>query len=105
MDPQGLIEENAFLKFIRKLAHGVEFCILGCCMGGLLYSINAVYQHYNLFMMLFVLLSTAVIDEYIQSFMGRTSSVKDILIDFGGAVVGVLLVVIIMTMHKKYRRR
>ncbi|MBQ7339146.1 MAG: VanZ family protein, partial [Clostridia bacterium] len=37
--------------------------------------------------LLFSLL-TAVTDEYIQSFTGRTSSVSDVLLDFSGALCG-----------------
>ena len=40
---------------------------------------------------LFFALLCAVADEFLQSFTGRTSSVRDVLIDFGGAVSGLLL--------------
>lgn len=55
---------------------------VGFARGALMYSIYNVFRRYPVFIALFILLSTAVIDEYIQSFTGRTSSVKDILIDF-----------------------
>ena len=93
IDPGNQVEEKTFHKLTRKLAHGIEFCILGCSAGGLMVSLKSVLRRYPVFMILFCLLSTAVADEFIQSFTGRTSNVKDILIDFSGAVVGVLLAV------------
>ena len=64
-------------------------------------SLKSVLRRYPVFMILFCLLSTAVVDEFIQSFTGRTSNVKDILIDFSGAVVGVLLAVCIAAVVRR----
>lgn len=104
LDPQGKYDEMTFHVLTRKLAHGAEFFILGCCITGLLYGKQSVHQHNPLFMILFFLLSIAVIDEYIQSFTGRTSAVTDILIDFGGALLGVILVIVIITIHRKIQK-
>jgi VanZ family protein len=38
----------------------------------------------------FMCLLAAVLDEYSQSFLFRTSKVSDVLIDFGGAIVGMV---------------
>lgn len=77
---------------IRKLAHFAEFFALGFFYGGtvcLLFQKNRKPQY---FPVLFSVLFVAVIDEYIQSFTGRTSSVKDVLIDFCGALTGICIV-------------
>jgi len=103
VDPNNQVEEITFHKMTRKLAHGVEFCVLGCSVGALMFCINAVLKHTHVFMMLFYLLSAAVTDEYIQSFTGRTSSVKDIFIDFAGAVIGLVFIIVIVTLFRKSR--
>lgn len=105
IDPDNQVEEKAFHKITRKLAHGVEFCILGSSVGGLMISLKPALRRCPVFMMLFFLLGTAVTDEFIQSFTGRTSNVKDILIDFSGAVVGVLLAVGIAAMVRRITSR
>ena len=101
IDPGNQVEEKTFHKLTRKLAHGIEFCILGCSAGGLMVSLKTVLRRYPVFMILFCLLGTAVADEFIQSFTGRTSNVKDILIDFSGAVVGMLIAVCIAAVVRR----
>lgn len=80
---------------IRKGAHFTEFCILGILSSNMLLSIDKrkikSFLGYNFFLVL----SVAVTDEFIQSFTGRTSSVRDVLLDFCGAFVGILAVIII----------
>ena len=46
--------------------------------------------------LLFFALLCAVADEFLQSFTGRTSSVRDVLIDFGGALCGMLLTMLVV---------
>lgn len=112
LDPQEKLKESELNKLTRKLAHGVEFCVLGFSVGGLMLKKPDVkdsdreksYGISHLSTALFYLLSTAVIDEYIQSFTGRTSSVKDILIDFSGAVVGILLFIAVMALYRLIHR-
>lgn len=48
VDPQGEVEESTFHNITRKLAHGIEFCILGCCMAGLMYNVYVVFQRYHI---------------------------------------------------------
>ena len=63
------------------------------------------HGQYHIALCLFLLLAVAVIDEYIQSFTGRISSVKDILIDFGGGVTGLGLVSLAVLFHRLWRNR
>lgn len=80
---------------VRKCAHMTEFCILGiflCCLT--LYIKRNTRK--NLFgYTLFVGLLTAVTDEHIQRFTGRTSSTTDIFIDFTGLCIGIVGVILL----------
>lgn len=69
---------------VRKSAHFFEYAVLG----GLL----AVYFNRDVFYSLFGVLLCATLDEYFQSFIGRTSAVEDILIDFCGGIVGIIII-------------
>ena len=69
IDPGNQVEEKTFHKLTRKLAHGIEFCILGCSAGGLMVSLKTILRRYPVFMILFCLLGTAVADEFIQSYI------------------------------------
>ena len=42
-----------------------------------------------------VLLTAAVVDEFLQQFVGRTSSVGDAVVDFAGALAGIVVVMIV----------
>lgn len=71
---------------IRKLAHFIEFAILGwllCKTYGEFGVARRTGNGYILFIGLFV----AVIDEYIQLFSyGRSSQITDVLLDFSGVL-------------------
>ena len=70
---------------LRKLAHFCEFAILGglwCCTFAAFHVGNRTATGYILLFCLF----TAVADEYVQFFTpGRSSQVRDVLLDFSGA--------------------
>ena len=83
------ISDTARLNhYIRKLAHFSEFAgfaLLLC----LCFSAFGVKFRYFLIYVLFFGMSAAVADEFIQFFIdGRGSSVRDVVIDFGGVVFG-----------------
>ena len=93
VDPKDEIEDETFSTIIRKLAHFTEFFWLGMAICGVMLSARAYPRLAWLRAseaVLFLLLC-AVADEFLQSFTGRTSSVRDVLIDFGGALSGLLL--------------
>ena len=94
LDPQNQISQRSFGAMIRKSAHVLEYALLGVvAMTALLFFAKqrgvAVLSH--LPTALFFVLLVAVLDEYIQSFTGRTSAVKDVWIDRGGGTLGILL--------------
>ena len=78
--------------FIRKLAHFVEFFTLGVFLMLTFEAFtNKIFSiiGFPMFFAIFI----PVIDEYIQIYSdGRTSSVKDVLLDFFGAMIGIIIV-------------
>ena len=90
---------------LRKAAHMLEFCALGVtatCLADALYvrflrPFTAHAVCYCLF--------TAVLDEFIQTFTGRSGEVRDVLIDFTGALIGIGLVLGIKRLCDRLRKR
>lgn len=83
---------DALHMFIRKAAHFAEFAILGICVGS--YALNLGYLHERMYLAMpaWLTLAVAVCDELIQSFSGRASMVTDIVLDYAGALVGLLCI-------------
>ena len=81
--------------FVRKSAHFCEFGLLGCELM-LLFWLRSGVHFQNLCNAAFAALLSAVTDETIQSFSGRGSQVLDVVLDFSGALTGILLVSLIM---------
>ena len=100
VDPHGNIPDKVFDYEVRKAAHVFEYAILGA----LLVWLSAPIKKQSVWILLFTVLMTAVIDETIQIFTGRTSQVQDIWIDFFGAGAGMLLVYAIMKVAQKRKR-
>lgn len=81
--------------FIRKLAHFSEFAVLGVLTSVTFYVYDRNFKKYikRLLQMFFICLATAVTDETIQLFVPqRAGMVQDVLIDFSGAVTGIIIV-------------
>ena len=97
IDPHGNISAKVFDYEVRKAAHMIEYAVLGA----LLVWLSAPIKKQNVWVLLFTALMTAVIDETIQIFTGRTSQVQDIWIDFFGAGAGMLLVYAITKVAQK----
>ena len=76
--------------FVRKSAHFCEFGLLGCELT-LLFWLKSGISLQNGCNAAFAALLAAVTDETIQSFTGRGSSVRDVVLDFTGALTGILL--------------
>ena len=81
---------------VRKLAHFAEFAVLGLCLTFCLrmYTKRLVaFCAWPLLLGLFI----AVCDEFLQRFVpGRSSSVKDVLIDFCGICTGTAAAIVIV---------
>lgn len=88
VDPLQQIEKPVFHDFVRKLAHVVEFFALGVFAAGFAVSLGAYLKKTLVSMPILLVLSVAVIDEYIQHFTKRGSLVTDVVLDFAGALAG-----------------
>ena len=95
------MNEEAFHKLIRKIAHFTEFGVLGVCVGGFTINLGNLKNEKYISLPMLITLGTAVCDEFIQRFTGRTSSVKDIVIDFAGALCGIIFTWIISSIVRR----
>lgn len=101
---------DSFHGIVRKTAHFLEFALLGCLSAILVWLIRT-YLDLSLRGLLtagapslFCLL-TAIADETYQIFTNRGASVKDVCIDFCGAVSGVLFLHVILWIGTAVGRR
>lgn len=92
VDPQQKIPKPVFHELTRKMAHVTEFFALGLSVAGFAISLGAYLGKRLISMPILIVLSTAVLDEYIQYFAKRGSLVTDVVLDFSGAMVALLLV-------------
>ncbi len=86
--------------FVRKSAHFCEFGLLGCELM-LLFWLRSGVRFQNLCNAAFAALLSAVTDETIQVFSGRGSQVLDVVLDFSGALTGILLVSLLIPLIEK----
>ena len=100
VDPNGKIPAKVFNYEVRKAAHVTEYAILGM----LLVWLSVPIKRQNVWLLLFTVLITAVVDETIQIFTGRTSQVQDIWIDFFGAGAGMLIVYLVKKVAQTRKR-
>lgn len=100
LNPNGWIEEALYLKLVRKLAHFTEFGALAVCLAGAASNLDI-----RLRWAFGLSVLTAFADETLQSFTGRTNSLKDVVIDSAGAACGILFVYLILCIIKRYRER
>ncbi len=92
--------------WLRKTAHFVEYALLGVAVGGVIAFLKRQYNKYIIGGSLFGILTIAVVDEFIQGFRGRNSSVGDVMLDFCGAVIGLGLTFFIIRFinYIKYKK-
>jgi len=89
---------------VRKIAHAVEFFVLG--MGTVFFFVllRRVNVHTLLHALLIVVV-VAVIDETIQSFTGRGDSVRDVVLDSVSGLAGIALMGIGSALIRNSNRR
>lgn len=92
LDPLNLFEAEAFHHFIRKAGHFTEYACFSLFFGNLCRSAGELRRNNWQLLSLFVCLAVAVSDEFLQSFTGRGSSVRDVVLDFSGALLGFYIV-------------
>ena len=105
-------ENVVTMYLIRRVAHFIEYSCLGILVTIVLGSHRKYKKPRQLFDRVFGSLSigllVAVIDETIQWFSGRTSSVIDVWLDFSGILTGTFIVALIIFIYEgrpaKYKR-
>lgn len=98
IDPNKSIPPVKFNVFVRKSAHIFEFMLLGLE----LMLLKVISKRPQIFTVLFIILASAVADEFIQSFSDRTDLVSDVLIDFSGALIAILIIQLIYITINKF---
>lgn len=88
-NPSADIEKTDML--VRKIAHVGEYALLGAVAMVLFRWAKKNKKRCSIWCVLFSLLAMGVLDEFFQSFSSRTSAVSDILLDFSGGLLGILL--------------
>ncbi len=101
LDPEKKIEEEDFHEGTRKAAHVIEFAVLALSVSASFFCYYVKKKKVYVSLPLLICLSVAAVDEFIQSFHERTSCLKDVFIDFGGAGVGFLLFFICVWVYAK----
>ena len=88
-------------EFVRKCAHFTVYCLFAAlCAAATAVQAGRVLSPY-VWADLFIVLATAVADEFLQSFVDRSSMVTDVLLDFTGAVVGIAVVLAIYALASR----
>ena len=99
------VNETELNLIVRKIAHAFEFFLLGIvlCFTFRYFKID---DNNLLIYTLFTVLFVAVIDEFFQIFIqNRTSSVVDVLIDFGGGILANTLFFIFSSARVKHYKK
>jgi len=92
-------------SLLRKLAHFVEFSVLGCEVTMLL-RLRGLKGLQNFSYSALTAFFIAAADETIQIFSGRGAQLSDVLLDFTGAVTGIVVLNLLMQkVLKGYRSR
>lgn len=87
---------NVTVNLVRKLAHLVEFGVLG-------FEVGLLTARFRTEPFLFCLVA-ALTDETIQIFTGRGPQIQDVWLDFAGAVAGILVGAAAMWLWKTIRK-
>ncbi len=96
---------------VRKLAHFLEFALLGCLAAALTFLLSRRFPRLQWWMQLAIpalfCLLYAASDEFHQRFTGRGAALFDVFIDFAGALFGIafLRLVILLAAYFSRRRR
>lgn len=95
------VTEESLHHLVRKLAHFTEFAVLACFSALLLLRLCGRWRTPYLGYLLFGTLLAAVTDEFIQSFTGRGSGVRDVVLDFCGALTGMALTFLLSALIRR----
>ncbi len=90
IDPKNKIDIDDLSFAIRKAAHFCEYFLLGAELCLFFYSLKIK----EIFAPPFFVLISATIDETIQLYYERTSSVTDVILDFCGGLCGICVMIL-----------
>lgn len=86
--------------YVRKNAHFFQYLIFSILLCAATREFK-LYKTTEIFLILFLLLLFPVMDEFIQKYVpGRTSNIFDVIIDFSGGILGLVLYNISHNIHK-----
>lgn len=91
---------NVTQRLVRKIAHVVEYTVLGLSLGILFWERKRWYLWGAL-----VGLALGAVDETVQIFTGRGPALTDVGIDFCGVVLGLLLCLLLRAVYRKWRQK
>lgn len=101
----GMSLQAVDIGLLRKAAHFTEFFVLGLFLSITMCKFD-ISAKGIFFPAAFTTLATAVIDESVQYLSpGRSPQVSDVIIDFAGAITGILLVILILIIRKVVKHR
>ena len=86
---------------LRKVAHFAEFGALGVFVGGFAVNLSRIKGQRFISLPLLIVLSVAVMDEFIQLFSGRAAMVQDVMLDFAGGITGLCFAALCHLILKK----
>lgn len=100
------IDEDSADHIVRKLAHFIEFMGLGVLLTLCACRNGEKKLKKHIFTVLFFCLCIPVLDETIQYFSpGRAPEVRDVVLDFSGAVTGSIVVAFIRKICKMNKKK
>ena len=102
--PSDPVKAASWSLWVRKLAHVVEYALLGGAVFALAVQLKARYRTSVYGWAFFYVLAVAVVDEHIQSFSDRTSSTGDIVLDFMGSCLGFVSVGLAVWVYVKIKK-
>ena len=99
------LDVDTLTVLVRKSAHVMEYLILGG-LAAAVFDLSGKLSLRNTGNILFPCLFWAVLDEVLQTFVeGRTGLVRDVAIDFGGILTGVLLFSLLAWLRRRRFKR
>ena len=95
----GAVDDTLLHKVVRKGAHFAEFALLSALLTGLLRLLCGTWRTHAMGYVLFFSLLIGVLDEFLQSFTGRGTSVRDVMLDFCGALIGIGCAIVLIELY------
>lgn len=104
LNPDQRIDALMYHTYVRKLAHFLIYGFLGLVAGGFATCLGVERNTRFYSLPLLMTLLVAVVDEWIQHFALRGSQVTDVVLDFAGSLVGLLVAAVIYRIVLKLKR-